>query len=133
MRWSLCVSYKQKDKQMMLRILVKEWFDKWEKGDFLHLPISENFKHISPFGTINGKTQYLKVVEANKDKFLGYHFEIHDEIYDRGKACVRYTASQGDFTLDVSEWHFVKKDLIETIVSYYHIGEIPDTRKLSNL
>ena len=116
---------------MELERLVKEWFDKWEGGDFLHLPISENFKHTSPFGTINGKKQYISLVEANKDKFLGYRFEIHDEIYDKDKACVRYTAIQGDFILDVSEWYFVKNDLIEAIVSYYHIGEISEERKLS--
>ncbi len=50
----------------------------------------------------------------------------------RTGACVRYTAIQGDFILDVSEWHFVKNDLIEAIVAYYHIGEIRDDRKLAN-
>lgn len=40
---------------MELNRLVKKWFDKWEEGDYLHLPISEDFKHTSPFGTINGK------------------------------------------------------------------------------
>ncbi|NIR47430.1 nuclear transport factor 2 family protein [candidate division KSB1 bacterium] len=117
---------------MELKRLVKKWFDKWEEGDFLHLPISENFKHTSPFGTIKGKNQYISLVKANKDKFLGYRFEIHDEIYDNDRACVRYTAIQGDFKLDVSEWYFVKNDLIETIISYYHIGEIRDERKLAN-
>jgi len=117
---------------MEVHILVRKWFDKWEEGDFLHLPISENFKHTSPFGTITGKIQYINLIEANKDKFLGYRFEIHDEIYTKDKACVRYTAIQKDFNLDVSEWYFVKNDLIESIVSYYHIGEIRDDRKLTN-
>ena len=96
------------------------------------MPISENFKHTSPFGTINGKKEYVNLVEANKDKFLGYRFEIQDEIYDKDKACVRYTAVQGDFELDVSEWYYEKNDLIESIVAYYHIGEIREERKLSN-
>lgn len=117
---------------MELQRLVKEWFGKWEGGDFLDLPISENFKHTSPFGTINGKKDYISLVEENKEKFLGYRFEIHDEIYDKDRACVRYTAIQGDFTLDVSEWYYVKNDAIEEIVAYYHIGEIRDERKLSN-
>lgn len=69
-------------------------------------------------------------MESNKDKFLGYHFLIHDEIYDDDKACVRYTATQGDFTLDESEWYYVKGDLIEEIIAHYHIGEIPEERKL---
>jgi hypothetical protein len=117
---------------MNLKELVKNWFEKWEAGDFHDLPISENFKHTSPFGIITGKKEYLDLVEANKDKFLGYRFEIHDEIYNGDKGCVRYTAIQGDFTLDVSEWYFAKNDLIEEIVAYYHIGEIREDRKLSD-
>jgi hypothetical protein len=118
---------------MELNRLVNNWFDKWKKGDYLHLPISDDFKHTSPFGTINGKKEYMSLIEANKEKFLGYRFDIHDEIYDKNRACVRYTAIQEDFNLDVSEWYYAKHDLIRAIVSYYHMGEIPEERKLSNL
>lgn len=117
---------------MLTETLVKRWFEKWDEGDFLNLPVSENFKHTSPFGTINGKKEYISLVEKNQDKFLGYRFEIHDEIYSSDKACVRYTATQGDFTLDVSEWYYIKDDLIEQIMSYYHIGEIREERKLTD-
>ena len=110
--------------------LVNQWFSKWESGDFHNLPISETFKHTSPFGTIDGKKTYLKLVEDNKDKFLGHRFTIHDAIYDSAKACVRYTGVQGDFSLDVSEWYYVKDGLLEEIVSYYHIGEIRKERVL---
>lgn len=113
--------------------LIKDWFSKWEEGDFLNLPISENFRHTSPFGTINGEKEYISLVESNKEKFLGYRFEIHDAIYEKDKACVRYTAKQGkDFSLDVSEWYHVKDNLIEEIISYYHIGEIREERELEN-
>ncbi len=112
--------------------LIKKWFDKWQDGDFLELPISENFTHTSPFATIEGKEQYINLVKENKDKFLGYRFDILDEIYDQNKACVRYTAIQGDFTLEVSEWYYIKDNLIEKIIAYYHIGEIREERKLKN-
>ena len=113
--------------------LVKQWFGHWAKGDFQNLPISENFKHTSPFGTINGKKAYLDLVQENHDKFLGYIFEIHDAIYGTDKACVRYTAKQGkDFGLDVSEWYYTKGNLIEEIVAYYHIGEIREDRSIEN-
>ena len=114
--------------------LIKEWFDKWEKGDYLNLPIAEHFKHTSPFGTIEGKTAYLDLVKANEDKFLGQTFELHDELYEHGHACVRYTARQGKgFSLEVSEWYYIKNGLIENIIAYYHIGEIRDDRKLKDL
>jgi hypothetical protein len=118
---------------MDVKTIVKKWFDTWEEGSYRDLPISEHFKHTSPFGTIDGRKRYLALVEENKDKFLGQRFELHDEIYERGKACVRYTAKQGDsFRLDVSEWYYMKDGLIEEIVAYYHIGEIRDERKLQN-
>ena len=117
---------------MKIRELVKKWFDKWEEGDFYNLPITKDFIHTSPFGKIDGKEEYISLVEANKDKFLGYRFELHDEIYEKDRACVRYTAVQGGFNLDVSEWYYVRDDLINEIVAYYHIGEIRDERKLSN-
>ena len=117
---------------MKIKALVHDWFDKWDQGDFFNLPVTESFTHTSPFGTIEGKKNYIDLVAQNKDKFLGYSFEIHDAIYHEHSACVRYTARQGsDFTLDVSEWYYVKNDLIETIIAYYHIGEIRDERKLT--
>ena len=117
---------------MKAKALVKKWFNKWNDGDFINLPISENFKHTSPFGTTDGKEEYIDLVQKNQDKFLGYVFDIHDGIYEGNRACVRYTAKQGnDFTLDVSEWYYIKDDLIEEIIAYYHIGEIREERKLS--
>ncbi len=111
--------------------LVKTWFEKWEKGDFHQLPITENFNHTSPFGTIEGKKAYVGLVAANKDKFLGYRFELHDALYENQRACVRYTAIQGDFKLDVSEWYYAENNLIDKISAYYHIGEIREERQLT--
>lgn len=116
---------------MHAKILVKKWFESWTEGDFHSLPVSDTFKHTSPFGTIHGKKAYLDLIEANRDKFLGYYFKIHDEIYGDDRASVRYTGQQGnDFSLDVSEWYYFKNGLIEEIIAYYHIGEIRDDRKL---
>jgi len=117
---------------MDTKALVKSWFEKWETGDFLDLPLADNFSHTSPFGTIEGKEAYLDLVKANREKFLGYRFEIHDELYEEDRACVRYTAVQGDFKLDVSEWYYFGNGLIEKILAYYHIGEIRDERKLDS-
>ena len=33
---------------MALKELAKKWFDKWEEGYFLHLPISENCQTYQP-------------------------------------------------------------------------------------
>ncbi len=116
---------------MNTEAIVRRWFALWESGDFRNLPLANNFHHTSPFGTIEGKEAYLQLVELNRDKFLGYQFEIHDAIYEENRACLRYTARQGEtFSLDVCEWHYLKEELIEEVVAYYHIGEIREERVL---
>ncbi len=118
---------------MNIQKLVQTWFEKWETGDYLNIPVSDDFRHTSPYGTIDGKEAYINVIEANKDKFLNNHIEIKDELYHKDRACVRYTVSQGDFSMEVSEWLYKEDGLIREIISYYNIeGEISDDRKLSN-
>lgn len=112
--------------------IINNWFQKWETGDFMNLPVTESFKHTSPFGTINGKKAYLDLVKKNLNKFLGYHFDIHDALYGDDHACVRYTGVQEDFSLDVSEWYYFKDGLIDEIIAYYHIGEIQENRKIDD-
>ncbi|PZD78303.1 nuclear transport factor 2 family protein [Mesonia sp. K7] len=113
--------------------LIQVWFKKWEGGDFYNLPITENFTHQSPFGVIKGKDAYLSVVKENQDKFLGHQFQIIDEITEEEKACVRYLTTQSDgFKMQVSEWYYFKNDLIEKIVSYYHIGTIQKDKQIDN-
>lgn len=111
--------------------LIKRWFALWAEGKYEQLPITSAFEHTSPFGTIDGREAYLGLVEQNKDKFLGYSFEIHDSLYGDEHACVRYTARQGeDFRLDVSEWYYIENGLIDRVVAYYHIGDILKEREL---
>lgn len=116
-----------------IKQLVHKWFTIWESGNYLELPISDNFCHISPFGAINGKENYIDLIKANEDKFLGYKFQLLDELYNENKACVRYRSSQGDFELEVSEWYEVKGNLINNVIAYYHIGDIREDRKLKQI
>lgn len=119
---------------MTTQQLVKAWFACWENGDFLNLPITDDFKHTSPYGLIDGKKAYLELVTANKDKFLGHRFVIHDLLCDQAKACIRYSAIQADFELEVTEWHYCNNGLIAEIVAYYNIpGDVREDRKLEGL
>jgi hypothetical protein len=59
--------------------------------------------------------------------------KIKDSIYLADKACVRYTAKQGkEFSMDLSEWYYVKNGLISKIIAYYHIGDIREERKITD-
>ncbi|NNC96269.1 MAG: nuclear transport factor 2 family protein [Chitinophagales bacterium] len=54
---------------MSIEELVKRWFNKWENGDFHDLPITESFKHTSPFGVIEGRKQYVALVDQLSENF----------------------------------------------------------------
>lgn len=108
---------------MLIQDVVHNWFATWERGDFKNIPVAEDFTHTSPFGTIEGREAYLAEVEANQEAFLGFRFEIHDDLYEKNRACVRYTGTKDDFALSVSEWFYVSDELIDEVVSYYNIGE----------
>lgn len=107
---------------MDLQELVHEWISKWEEGDYQNIPVEEHFVHSSPFGNIYGKENYLKLVQANEDLFLGGKFEILDEIYDDDKASIRYLMNKGGHKMEVTEWFYAGQLGIAQIVSYYHVG-----------
>jgi hypothetical protein len=116
---------------MKAEILVQKWFECWEQGNLEQLPIADDFKHTSPYGTIKSKAAYLEIVKANRDKFLGHRFVMHDVFYGPDMACIRYSAIKEDFRLEVSEWHYMDNDLIHEIIAYYNIeGDISRERKL---
>ena len=108
-----------------MKELIQSWFHCWQSGDFRSIPVSDDFTHTSPFGTIEGKDKYLSIVEANLDAFLGHEFMLHDELYEADRACVRYTSTKDGNKMEVSEWFFLNGDKIGRIVSYYNVGE-PD-------
>lgn len=113
-----------------MRALVREWIDGWERGNYRDLPLADEFRHTSPYGTIVGRKSYLDLVEANREQFLGYRFEIHDELYDKDKACVRYTGTHEGFVLEVSEWYFARAGEIVEVVAYFNVGEISEEQRL---
>ena len=118
---------------MQIEELTNRWFRVWETGTYREIPVSEGFRHTSPYGTIEGKGTYLALVEANTDKFLGNQITIQDAIYSKDRACVRYSITNKSFSMEVSEWLYSSDGLISEIISYYNIeGEIPEGRKLSD-
>lgn len=108
---------------MKTQELVETWFKIWEAGNFEDLPLADDFVHTSPYGTITGKANYLDLVTANKEQFLGHTFELVDLMFQEHKACIRYIAHHKDSKLEVSEWHYTSNGLIQKIVAYYHIEQ----------
>lgn len=90
------------------------------------------FEYYSPFGIISGKENYIQLVKENEEKFLNYNFHIQDQLFSTQVVCVRYTCTQKDFSLDVSEWYNFEDNLIHKVYAYYHIGAVRSDRQLKN-
>ena len=108
---------------MSIQELVHSWFELWKTGEFESLPLAENFTHTSPYGKVEGKEAYLDLARANKESFTGNRFEIHEILFDKHRACVRYTMISPTGTLEVSEWIYEENGLIAEIIAYYNLEE----------
>jgi len=108
---------------MRIQELVHQWFELWKTGNFEALPLAEDFTHTSPYGTLNSKAEYFTLADANREAFLGNTFEIHEMLFDKNRACIRYTMKSPTGTLEVSEWIYEKDGLISKIIAYYNLEE----------
>ena len=105
--------------------LVKQWFSCWENGNIEELPISDEFSHTSPFGTITPKERYLEIVGKNKKDFLGNTFTILKQIQEGNNVCIQFEQKNANTGLEmiVCEWYVMQGDVIKEIRSFYNVGD----------
>ena len=105
---------------------VIQWFESWNTGDIDHLPITDDFRHTSPFGTIETKARYLEIVNKNREAFLGNRLTLLRQIVDDENVCVQFRQVRDDdpaFEMIVCEWYVLDGDKIKEIQSFYNIGD----------
>ena len=107
-----------------LHPIVKKWFDCWNTGNIEDLPVSEDFSHTSPFGTIESKSKYMDIVLKNKKDFLGNTLTVLKQIREGNTICVQFEQKNKNTGLEmtVCEWYEIEGDKIEQIRSFYNIG-----------
>ena len=105
---------------------VARWFACWNSGAIDDLPITDDFRHTSPFGTIETKARYLEIVNKNRDSFLGNRLEVLRQIVEGDNVCVQFRQTREDnpdFDMTVCEWYVLDGDGIKAIESFYNIGD----------
>ena len=104
---------------------VRKWFECWEAGDVDALPITEDFSHTSPFGTIEPKDRYLEIVRKNTKDFLGNRLTVLRQIREGDNVCVQFEQKNENTGLEmtVCEWYSIQGDLIKEIQSFYNVGD----------
>ena len=104
---------------------VVRWFTCWNSGVIDDLPITDDFRHTSPFG-IETKSRYLQIVNKNRESFLGNELTILKHIVDGDEVCVQFRQTREDdpgFEMTVCEWYVLEGDRIREIRSFYNIGD----------
>ncbi|MEX0290200.1 MAG: nuclear transport factor 2 family protein [Flavobacteriaceae bacterium] len=104
--------------------VVAKWFSCWESGKVEELPITDDFSHTSPFGTITPKEKYMDIVNKNKADFLGNTLTVTKQIQEGNNVCVQFEQHNKNTGLEmtVCEWYVFEGDLIKEIRSFYNIG-----------
>ena len=105
---------------------VAQWFACWNSGVIDNLPLTDDFRHKSPFGTIESKTRYLEIVNKNRDSFLGNRLTVLKQIVDGNNVCLQFRQTRDDdpeFEMIVCEWYVIDGDMIREIESFYNIGD----------
>jgi len=107
-----------------LHPVVAKWFSCWESGKTEELPISEDFSHTSPFGTIHPKSRYMDIVNKNKKDFLGNTLTVTKQIREGNNVCVQFEQKNSNTGLEmtVCEWYIINGDEIIEIRSFYNVG-----------
>ncbi len=108
-----------------LHPVVAKWISCWETGDVESLPVTEDFSHTSPFGTIQPKSKYMEIVLKNKKDFLGNTLTVTQQITEGNNVCVQFEQKNANTGLEMSvcEWYRIEGDLIKEIRSFYNVGD----------
>ena len=107
-----------------LHPVVAKWISCWDSGKVDDLPITNDFSHTSPFGTIAPKEKYMDIVHKNKADFLGNTLTVKKQIREGNQVCVQFEQHNKNTGLKMSvcEWYVIEGDLIKEIRSFYNIG-----------
>ena len=104
---------------------IQHWFDAWDSVQPENIPVTDDFAHTSPFGTISPKSKYMDIVAKNRENFLGNQIIILDYIQEDNSHCVRYSLKNENTGLEMSvcEWLILEGGLIREVHAYYNIGD----------
>ena len=90
---------------------VEHWFSCWNTGTIDELPLTDNFRHTSPFGTIEPKARYMEIVRKNAASFLGNKLTLLKYLVDGDCVCAQFKQTREDdpdFEMIVCEWYFLE-------------------------
>jgi hypothetical protein len=98
--------------------LARTWLRAWDTGDLSLLRLTPDFVHTSPFGRIEGREEYLRIVEPMSRKSV-VAITVKDVIEAEDRAAITYELETTAGTVEACDWVFVENGLIREINAYY--------------
>lgn len=98
--------------------IARTWLEAWDTGDLGLLALTENFVHTSPFGRIEGREEYLRIVEPmSRASTVG--ITVKDVIEDGDRAVIAYELETTAGKVEACDWIYVEDGRIREIRAYY--------------
>ncbi len=110
------------------RQLAKQWIEVWGRDDPATLPLADDFVHVSPFGTIEGRENYLEFIRPKTEGKVG-PIPVQDIFADGDRACVRYMMALPGGPLDCCDVVTVDGGNIASVHAYYDTRDMPGFEK----
>lgn len=96
----------------------RTWLHAWNTHDLNLLRLTPGFVHTSPFGRIEGKEEYLRIVEPMSRKSVN-RITVRDVIGSDDRAAITYLVETPKGTVEACDWIFVENGRIREVNSYY--------------
>lgn len=106
------------------RRLAREWIEIWGRGDPSTLPLAADFVHVSPFGRIEGREEYLETVRPMAAANVA-SLHIREVIAEGNRACIRFSMDTPNGTVACCDWVAVAAGQITSVHSYYDSRNLP--------
>ena len=110
------------------RTLARLWIEVWDGGDPMTLPLARDFVHVSPFGRIEGRENYLDVVRPMAEANVAA-LRVEDVLAAGDQACVRFSMETPNGPVPCCDWVTVRDGEIASVRSYYDSRELPRFEK----
>lgn len=103
--------------------LARIWIERWNEGEPVLIPLAENFRHTSPFGSVSGRRTYLDWVKPLAAKNVT-QLKILRVIPDSNEAAIHFEMQTPKGPVQVCDWVVARNGEITEIHSFYDATDL---------
>jgi hypothetical protein len=110
--------------------LARAWIDGWNAGRPEDIPLASDFTHVSPFGVIKGRDEYLAKVKPMAAKNVT-SLEIVRVLSVDGESAIWYEVTTPNGLLQACDWIQTGNEEILAVTSFFDASNLPYRERYS--